>query len=168
MKWLDQQPESSVIYAAFGSITCFNKTQFQELALALELSNMPFLWVVQPNTVVLECVNEKAYDPYPPGFLDRVRSRGIGKIVEWAPQQRVLAHSSLACFFTHRGWNSTVEGVYSGLPFLCWHYFADQFLKESYVCDVWKVGLRISPDENGIITRKEIKIKVEELVGDGS
>ena len=31
-----------------------------------------------------------------------------------------------------------------------------------------KVGLRVSPYENGIITRQEIKIKVEELVGDGS
>ena len=86
MKWLDQQPERSVIYAAFGSVTNFNKTQFQEVALALELSNMPFLWAVRPNSVV-DRVNEEAY-PYPPGFLDRVGRRG--KIVECALIRRFL------------------------------------------------------------------------------
>ncbi|PQQ13408.1 UDP-glycosyltransferase 83A1-like [Prunus yedoensis var. nudiflora] len=38
LQWLDQQPASSVIYVAFGSFTVFDRTQFQELALALELS----------------------------------------------------------------------------------------------------------------------------------
>ncbi|GJR56508.1 hypothetical protein Tco_1407029 [Tanacetum coccineum] len=49
LAWLDQQPPSSVIYIAFGSFTIFNQTQFQELALGLELSNKPFLWVVRPS-----------------------------------------------------------------------------------------------------------------------
>ncbi|KAK6928108.1 hypothetical protein RJ641_006699, partial [Dillenia turbinata] len=46
LKWLDQQPPSSLIYVAFGSFTVFNSTQFQELALGLELSNGPILWVL--------------------------------------------------------------------------------------------------------------------------
>ncbi|KAH0969509.1 hypothetical protein GBA52_028594 [Prunus armeniaca] len=50
LNWLDQQPPCSVIYVAFGSITVFDQTQFQELALALELSQRPFLWVVRPDT----------------------------------------------------------------------------------------------------------------------
>lgn len=44
LKWLDEQPPCSVIYVAFGSTTIFDQTQFQELALALELSNRPFLY----------------------------------------------------------------------------------------------------------------------------
>ncbi|PRQ53390.1 putative hydroquinone glucosyltransferase [Rosa chinensis] len=38
LEWLDQQPLCSVVYVAFGSFTIFDQTQFQELALALELS----------------------------------------------------------------------------------------------------------------------------------
>ncbi|KAM1411105.1 hypothetical protein COP1_023839 [Malus domestica] len=34
--------------------TVFDQGQFQELALALELSGRPFLWVVRPDTTVLE------------------------------------------------------------------------------------------------------------------
>ncbi|KAL0014723.1 hypothetical protein SO802_001792 [Lithocarpus litseifolius] len=64
LEWLDQQPQSSVIYVAFGSFTVFDQTQFQELALGLELSQRPFLLVVRPD------VTEGADVAYPTGFLD--------------------------------------------------------------------------------------------------
>ncbi|KAJ0100630.1 hypothetical protein Patl1_21734 [Pistacia atlantica] len=149
LEWLDQQQPNSVIYVAFGSFTVIDKIQFQELALGLELSNKPFLWVVRPD------ITDGANEAFPDGFEERVANRG--KMVVWAPQQKVLSHPSIACFFSHCGWNSTVEGLSNGLPFLCWPYFADQFIDESYICDVWKVGLRFKRDESGIITREEIK-----------
>ena len=159
LKWLDQQSPCSVIYVAFGSSTTnFNHNQFQELALGLELSNMPFLWVVRLNST--DGIN----DAYPEGFLDRVATRG--KIVDWVPQQKVLSHPSVACFLSYCGWNSTMEGVSNGLPFLCWPVFADQFINKSYICDVWKVGLGFDPDETEIVRREEIKNKVEQLLGD--
>lgn len=157
LEWLDQQPPSSVIYVAFGSFTVFDQTQFQELALALELSNRPFLWVVRPD------ISDKTCHPYPDGYQDRVGSKGL--MVGWAPQQKVLAHPSIACFLSHCGWNSTLEGLSNGVPFLCWPYFADQFLNESYICDVWKVGLKFDKNESGIIPRGEIKNKMEQLLG---
>jgi len=46
------------------------------------------------------------------------------------------------------------------------HSFADQFANESYICDVWRIGLRLTPDESVIISRKQIKSKIEELLGD--
>ncbi|KAK8933683.1 UDP-glycosyltransferase 83A1 [Platanthera zijinensis] len=49
IEWLDRQPKNSVIYVAFGSFTVFNQHQFQELAVALELTGRPFLWVVRPG-----------------------------------------------------------------------------------------------------------------------
>ncbi|KAM0955316.1 hypothetical protein ACFX13_024096 [Malus domestica] len=156
--WLDQQKPRSVIYVAFGSFTVFDQTQFQELALALELSGRPFLWVVRPDTT------DGTSDPYPEGYQERVGSRGL--MVGWAPQQKVLSHPSIACFISHCGWNSTLEGLSSGLPFLCWPYFADQLLNESYICDIWKVGLRFDKNESGIITEGEIKTKVEQLLSD--
>ncbi|GKA76889.1 hypothetical protein Tco_0783350, partial [Tanacetum coccineum] len=51
LTWLDKQPVGSVIYVAFGSYTIFDQAQFEELALGLELTNKPFLWVVRPVIV---------------------------------------------------------------------------------------------------------------------
>ncbi|XP_065858829.1 UDP-glycosyltransferase 83A1-like [Euphorbia lathyris] len=157
LKWLDQQPLKSVIYVAFGSITTFDKTQFQELALGLELTGKRFLLVVRPGIT-------KETNVYPQGFEERVGNRG--KIVEWASQQKVLSHPSVGCFLSHCGWNSTMEGVANGVPFLCWPYFGDQPINESYICDVWKVGLNFNGDEFGVIKREEIKNKVEQVLGD--
>ncbi|XP_044467364.1 UDP-glycosyltransferase 83A1-like isoform X2 [Mangifera indica] len=160
LEWLDQQQPKSVIYVAFGSFTILDKTQFQELALGLELTDRPFLWVVRPD------ITDEPNEAYPGGFQDRVARRS--RLVGWAPQQKVLSHPSIACFFSHCGWNSTLEGVSNGVPFLCWPYFADQFIDESYICDVWKVGLKLNKNENGIITREEIKSKVDQVLGDES
>ncbi|KAI7735106.1 hypothetical protein M8C21_033765, partial [Ambrosia artemisiifolia] len=80
LAWLDQQPACSVIYVAFGSFTIFNQTQFEELALGLELSNRPFLWVVRPG------MTKEAATDYPDGYMERICSRG--RIVSWAPQQK--------------------------------------------------------------------------------
>ncbi|GJY47428.1 UDP-glycosyltransferase 83A1 [Tanacetum coccineum] len=158
LAWLDQQLPRSVIYIAFGSFTIFNQTQFQELALGLELSNRPFLWVVRPG------MTKESTAAYPDGYIERVSARG--RIVSWAPQQKVLAHPSIACFTSHCGWNSTLEGVTNGLPFLCWPYFADQFHNKTYICDIWKTGLGFNKDEAGIITREEVKSKIEQLLSD--
>ncbi|KAJ0042394.1 hypothetical protein Pint_19077 [Pistacia integerrima] len=61
-----------------------------------------------------------------------------------------------------------MEGVSNGVPFLCWPYLGDQFLNESYICDVWKVGLKFNKNESGIITREEIKNKVDQVLCDES
>ena len=71
LEWLDQQPAHSVIYVAFGSFTIFDRIQLQELALGLELTNQPFLWVVRPD------MTDKSCDAYPKGFRERVATRGM-------------------------------------------------------------------------------------------
>ena len=158
ISWLDKQPAGSVIYVAFGSLAILSQHQFNELALGIELVGRPFLWVVRSDFT-----NGSAAE-YPDGFIERVAEHG--KIVSWAPQEKVLAHPSVACFLSHCGWNSTMDGIGMGVPFLCWPYFADQFHNQSYICDKWKVGLGLNPDENGFISRHEIKKKIEMLVSD--
>ncbi|MED6110908.1 hypothetical protein PIB30_047324 [Stylosanthes scabra] len=150
INWLDQQPHSSVIYVAFGSSTHFDSKQFTEIALGLELTNRPFLWVVRRDS---NCINN-------------VFKGNQGKVVEWAPQQKVLSHPAVACFVSHCGWNSTIEGLSNGVPFLCWPYFADQFFDKTYICDVLKVGLGFDSDENGLISHEEIKDKVDKVLSD--
>ncbi|KAG8384626.1 hypothetical protein BUALT_Bualt04G0137500 [Buddleja alternifolia] len=156
LTWLDQQPTNSVIYVAFGSFTVFDQVQFQELALGLELTNRPFLWVVRQD------MTQDNIKAYPKGFHERVKNRG--KMVSWAPQQKILSHPSVSCFLSHCGWNSTIEGISNGVPFLCWPYFADQFLNQTYICDYWGIGLGLDKDNSGIIRQEEIRTKVELLL----
>lgn len=158
LSWLDKQPVGSVIYVAFGSIATFSQQQFDELALGLELISQPFLWVVRSD------ITDGPLAEFLHMFRTRLNDRGM--IVEWAPQEKVLDHPSIACFVSHCGWNSTLEGISMGVPFLCWPFFADQFHNKSYICDAWKIGLGLTPDENGLITRHEIKTKIETLLPD--
>ncbi|GMN72363.1 hypothetical protein TIFTF001_054719 [Ficus carica] len=82
-------------------------------------------------------------------------------------EELALGLEALGSYQRYCGWNSTVEGTSKGVPFLCWPYFADQFLITSYICDVLKVGLRLNAEENGIISRHKIKMKIEELFSHG-
>ncbi|XP_030936332.1 UDP-glycosyltransferase 83A1-like [Quercus lobata] len=158
LSWLDKQPVGSVIYVAFGSIATFSQKQFDELAHGLELIGQTFLWVVRSD------ITDGPLAEFFHVFRTRLNDRGM--IVEWAPQEKVLDHPSIACFVSHCGWNSTLEGISMGVRFLCWPFFSDQFHNRSYICDVWKIGLGLTPDENGLITRHEIKTKIETLLSD--
>ncbi|KAK1359336.1 hypothetical protein POM88_043810 [Heracleum sosnowskyi] len=152
LSWLDQQPVSSVIYVAFGSTAIHDKKQVEEIALGLELTGKPFLWVLRPDKCK-KANEELAY------CKEQIEHRG--RVVSWAPQEKVLRHPSVACFMSHCGFNSTMEGISNGVPFLCWPYFADQFLNERFICDTWKVGLGLEKDEKtGMVRKDEIVNKL--------
>ncbi|KAK5777105.1 hypothetical protein PVK06_045071 [Gossypium arboreum] len=157
LQWLDNHASGSVIYVAFGSSTTVDSQQLHELAFGLELTGQPFLWVIRSDLM-----NDGSLAKLPEGFINRVSNRA--KFVEWAPQEKVLAHPSVACFMSHCGWNSTMEGLTMGVPFLCWPYLADQFCNRNYICDVWRIGLGLRKDENGVITRDEISSKIKTLL----
>ncbi|RDX81008.1 UDP-glycosyltransferase 83A1, partial [Mucuna pruriens] len=151
MSWLDEQPHHSVMYVAFGSHTLFDQNQFNELSLGLDLTNKPFLWVVRQDNKM----------KYPYEFQGH-----RGKILGWAPQQKVLGHPAIACFVSHCGWNSTTEGLSNGVPFLCWPYFGDQPFNRKYICEELNVGLGLNSDENGLVSRWEFKKKLDQLLSD--
>ena len=155
MSWLDQQPHGSVLYVAFGSFTLLDQKQLTELALGLEITNRPFLWVVREDP---NCNNKVSYPSEVKGSQ--------GKIVGWAPQQKVLSHPAIACFVSHCGWNSIIEGLSNGVPFLCWPYFADQIYNKTFICDELKVGLGFDLDKDGLVSRGEIQAKVDQLLCD--
>ncbi|KAI3783449.1 hypothetical protein L1987_42531 [Smallanthus sonchifolius] len=95
------------------------------------------------------------------GFLVRV-VEGRGYIVKWAPQQEVLAHRSTAGFWTHNGWNSTLESICEGVPMICSPSFGDQLPNARNVIDVWKIGVEL---ENGF-ERGEIESVIKRLMVD--
>ncbi|XP_062200171.1 UDP-glycosyltransferase 83A1-like [Phragmites australis] len=153
LSFLDAQPHGSVVYVAFGSLTIMSPTQLEELALGLEASGRPFLWVVRPGLA----------GKLPTVFMHH----GRGKVVEWAPQERVLAHPAIGCFLTHCGWNSTLESIRNGVPMLCWPYFTDQFANQTYISDIWRVGLRVARTDNeGMVTKERIMERLESILAD--
>ncbi|KAJ8530040.1 hypothetical protein K7X08_036875 [Anisodus acutangulus] len=158
MQWLDSKSMSSVVYISFGSIVILKQEQIDELAYGLLNSGVNFLWVLkEPSTGT-------GYKPVklPDGFLDKVGDRT--KIVQWCPQEQVLAHPSLACFLTHCGWNSTMEAISIGTPIIAFPQWGDQVLDAKYLVDVFKVGIRLcrGEDENRIIPRDEVEKCVRE------
>ncbi|KAK4803742.1 hypothetical protein SAY86_003559 [Trapa natans] len=145
--WLDSKPLGSVVYISFGSVACLKQDQCEELALGLLESGVNFMWVLkQPDkNVVFKPVT------LPEGFLEKAGDKG--KLVEWSPQEQVLAHPSLACFITHCGWNSSIEALTSGVPVVAYPLWGDQVINAKYMVDVFKVGLRLARGEAEMVTR---------------
>ncbi|KAI4302410.1 hypothetical protein MLD38_038158 [Melastoma candidum] len=153
ISWLDGKPPQSVIYISFGSIAAVTDEQIQEIALGLASSNCFFLWVIREG-------GSGWLDQLPAEFLPVLEQRG--KIVNWAPQQEVLVHPAVGAFWTHNGWNSTLESLCEGVPMICMPFFTDQTVNARYVTNVWKVGVHL---ENKI-ERGNIEMAIKQLFKD--
>lgn len=154
--WLNSQAPNSVIYVSFGSQTVISEAEFLEMAWGLYHSMQPFLWVVTPGLVYGS--EWLPFELLPNAFMEKLGGRG--HIVKWAPQQEVLAHPATGAFFTHTGWNSTMESIGEGVPMICYYGYVDQPINARYVCDVWRVGVGL---ENGL-EREEINRAIRRLM----
>ncbi|CAL1352182.1 unnamed protein product [Linum trigynum] len=153
-QWLDSKSPGSVIYASMGSISDISKTQTTELALALQLSSRPFIWVVR----------ESEQDKLPPDFLSAMDSSDQ-LVVSWCRQVEILAHRSIGCFLTHCGWNSTIEALCLGVSMVALPVWGDQQTNAKFVVDVWRVGARARADvESGVVTKEEIGRRIKEVM----
>lgn len=144
MTWLNERSISSVVYVAFGSLATLDAEQMEELAGGLRTSSNYFLWVVR----------ESELNKLPKDFVEETSEKGL--IVSWCPQLEVLAHKSLGCFITHCGWNSTLEALSLGVPMIAMPQWTDQSTNAKFVMDIWKMGIKAQPDENGIVRRDVI------------
>ncbi|RVW42622.1 putative UDP-glucose flavonoid 3-O-glucosyltransferase 3 [Vitis vinifera] len=97
IRWLDDQPTSSVVFLCFGSAGAFHMDQINEIAIGLENSGHRFLWTVRrpppKDKMAISSDYVNFEEVLPEGFLDRTSK--IGKIIGWAPQTAILAHSAV-------------------------------------------------------------------------
>lgn len=146
LKWLDSKTPNSVVYVCFGSMSNISAAQLREIAKGLEKSGQQFIWVVR------KCADEEDSEKwFPDGFQERTKERGL-IIKGWAPQILILDHSSVGAFVTHCGWNSTLEGVCSGVPMVTWPKFAEQFYNEKLLTDVLKIGVPVGAQQWSLVT----------------
>lgn len=156
IQWLESKPRRSVLYVAFGSEVGPTADENLELASALEESMRPFIWVLQT----------KSRGEFSPEALDsKVGDRGL-IINGWAPQLLILSHSSTSGFLSHCGWNSTVEALGRGVPFLAWPHRGDQYYNAKLLVDHLRVGYRVSDDLSVKLRKEEIVKGIERLMGD--
>ncbi|XP_039143749.1 UDP-glycosyltransferase 72B1-like [Dioscorea cayenensis subsp. rotundata] len=171
LRWLEEQPNRTVLYVSFGSGGTLTREQMKELAWGLELSKQRFLWVVKrPNDEADASyfggeINVSSFNFLPNGFLDR--TKGLGLVVfAWAPQLQMLGHAAIGGFLTHCGWNSILESISNGVPMIAWPLFAEQKMNAVMLEEDVKVAVRAKVDDTGLVRKEEIVRLIKCLMED--
>ncbi|KAL0369398.1 UNVERIFIED_CONTAM: UDP-glycosyltransferase 87A1 [Sesamum angustifolium] len=122
-EWLNSQPPCSVLYVSLGSFLSVSSAQMDEFADGLRESGIRFLWVARGEATRLQG-----------------RCGDVGRVVPWCEQLKVLCHSSVGGFWTHCGWNSTMEAIFAGVPIMAFPLTMDQTTIRKHVVEDWKIG----------------------------
>ncbi|CAH1424288.1 unnamed protein product [Lactuca virosa] len=170
IKWLDNQPDGSVVLVSFGSGGTLSLDQIHELALGLETSGHRFLWILRsPDEKASNAsffTASSQTDPLgflPEGFLARTVTQGL-IVPSWAPQIEILNHKATGGFLTHCGWNSTLESIVHGVPMIAWPLYAEQHMNAKMMTEALCLALRAETDENGMVRKEVIEKVVKELM----
>ncbi|OIW14308.1 hypothetical protein TanjilG_21448 [Lupinus angustifolius] len=153
LEWLDSQPCNSVLYISFGSFLSVSSAQMDEIVAALRDSDVRFLWAARGGSSKLKEICGKK-----------------GMVLAWCDQLKVLLHPSVGGYWTHCGWNSTMEGVFAGVPFLTFPLVMDQPLISKLIVEDWKVGWRVKKEDKlgSLVMRDEIVVLLRKFMNLGS
>ncbi|KAI3458899.1 hypothetical protein Pfo_015562 [Paulownia fortunei] len=155
IEWLGRKDELSSVFVSFGSEYFLKR---EEMAYGLELSNVNFMWVIRAPKGEEMRVEELL----PERFLERVQERG--KIVgKWAPQAKILRHSSIGGFVSHCGWNSLMESINFEVPIIAMPMHLDQPFNAKLVVELG-VGVEVLRDGNARLQREEISQVIKDVV----
>ncbi|GMI81310.1 UDP-glycosyltransferase 91C1 [Hibiscus trionum] len=162
-KWLDSKQEKSAFYVALGSEVNLSQELMHELAYGIEKSELPFIWVVRKPPLVEE---ESVKNIIPPGFEERVSNRGL-VLRGWAPQLKILAHSSIGGFLTHSGWSSVIESLGVGKPLILFPVGSSDLGLVARLMHGKKVGLEIDRNNvDGSFTSDSVAMSIKRVMVD--
>lgn len=147
MKWLNDQPPSSVVFLCFGSMGSFGGPQLREIAIGLERVGFRFLWSIRKPSkgkIYLPGEYTNLKEMLPEGFLNR--TAGVGLVCGWVPQVTILSHQAIGGFVSHCGWNSVLESLWYGVPIATWPLYAEQQMNAFELVKELKLAVEIRLD----------------------
>ncbi|KAJ7943385.1 Glycosyltransferase [Quillaja saponaria] len=168
LKWLDGQPEGSVVYVCFGSKAAMKRDQIRELGDGLMRSGSRFLWVLKDKPVDRD-EEEELDEVVGDDLKESMKKQGL-VVSKWVDQGDILGHKAVGGFISHCGWNSITEAAYNGVPILAWPQHGDQKLNSEIVV---MSGLGIWMKSWGwggkaLVKGEEIGEAIKEMMGDES
>ena len=95
------------------------------------------------------------------GYIPSSLSSNI-KVVEWLPQNDLLAHKDIKAFVSHVGHNSLYESVYHGVPLVGFPLYGDQFFNAK---KVEHFGLGLYVDHNSFEVDEMVE-KIEQVISE--
>ncbi|WMV11484.1 hypothetical protein MTR67_004869 [Solanum verrucosum] len=153
LKWLNQQNPQSVLFVGLGSECKPSKDQVYEIAHGIELSKLPFLWILQKPKWCSTTLDD--VDPLPEGFRARNAEKGVVHI-GWARQKEILAHSSIGGALVQGGLGSIVETLQHGHVLVVLPFVHEQGLNARLIVEKG-FGIEVERnEENRLFTRKDI------------
>ncbi|KAM3339466.1 beta-D-glucosyl crocetin beta-1,6-glucosyltransferase-like [Capsicum galapagoense] len=81
----------------------------------------------------------------------------------WAPQAKILTHSSIGGFVSHYGWNSISESIDYGIPTIAMPMNLDQPMNAKLLVEIG-VALEVLRDENGAFHREDIARVIKDVI----
>ncbi|XP_015161062.1 beta-D-glucosyl crocetin beta-1,6-glucosyltransferase-like [Solanum tuberosum] len=158
MDWLGTKDENSTVFVSFGSEYFLSKEDMEEVAFGLELSNVNFIWVVR----FPKGEEQNLEDALPKGFLERIGERGR-VLDKFAPQLRILNHTSTGGFISHCGWNSVMESIDFGVPIIAMPMHLDQPMNARLIVELG-VAVEIVRDDDGKIHKGEMAKTIKNVI----
>ncbi|PON37317.1 UDP-glucuronosyl/UDP-glucosyltransferase, partial [Parasponia andersonii] len=165
MEWLDMcKEDNSVVYVGFGSQITLTGAQMEALADGIDKSGVRFIWTVKEPMKGVQMGGTDDNSVVPTWFEDRTAGRGL-VLRGWVPQASILRHRAVGSYLTHCGWNSTFEGLLSGVLLLAWPMQADHFHNAKLLIDKLGVAVRVCEGLGTVPDPTELAMFLAESVG---
>ncbi|PIM99507.1 UDP-glucuronosyl and UDP-glucosyl transferase [Handroanthus impetiginosus] len=147
MKLLSGKSRYSTVYISFGSEYFLSKKQIVEIAKALELCGVNFIWVVRfpgdEKMIGIECA-------FLIEFLERVQMKG-------------LIVPGVSGFISHCGWSSVMKSMYFGVPIKAMPIKSEQPINARLVVEAG-VGVEVERESGGLYVREKIAKAINKVI----
>ncbi|KAF6172559.1 hypothetical protein GIB67_007072 [Kingdonia uniflora] len=147
-------------------------TKFYDLDLLTENQHFPVDLADLPTIYSGQKVLNRVLEAFYWARKSQVSSEQLEEIVAEVRSSRVQYLWVPRGFWTHCGWNSTMEGAFAGVPMLTLPILFNQVPNAKQIVDDWKIGVRVKESRSEVMVKREdIAMTVQRFMnldGDGS
>ncbi|WCJ17787.1 UDP-Glycosyltransferase superfamily protein [Euphorbia peplus] len=99
----------------------------------------------------------------PEGFQERIQERGM-VYGGWVPQEQILNHPSVGCFFSHGGASSMWESLVSECQIVAVRRKIDLVVHSMIMVEELKVAIEVKKEENGWISKASLSNAIKSVM----